>query len=277
MDWSAFARPVRLAAGAGIVPTDTGFLVVTPAEDFLTVSVEPDRRDLVTALLSGEVTAAEAVASDPDAGALLDALASNRVLADDGVVTSDRTRSGDAPPAAGPVVVDGEGVLAEQVAALLGPEIRPTAEITDAAVVVACADWLPDARWRELDAACAAARVAWHRGYAEGNRWYAGPFTEPGRGPSYADLRLRRMAASPWPDQLAAFWTWLDGGGRPAGPPTSAGAAVAAGLIAADVRAYLAGVAPPGRGVQYGVDLAAGVVHRHPVLPVPAALLQEVP
>lgn len=271
MDWSATARPLRLAAGTGVIPTDTGFLVVTPDEDFLAVSMEPDRRDLVAALLAGEVTAAEAAGRDPDAGALLDVLASNGVLAGNGVLASGT------PPAAGPVVVDGDGILADQVTALLGPEIRSTAEITDAAVVVACADWLPDARWRELDAACDHTGVAWHRGYTEGGRWYAGPLTEPGRGPSYADLRLRRMAASPWPDQLAAYWAWLDGGGRPAGQPHSAGAAIVAGLIVADVRAYLAGVAAPGRGVQYGVDLAAGVVHRHPVLPVPAGLMREVP
>ncbi|MGQ0772812.1 MAG: hypothetical protein ACT4NY_00055 [Pseudonocardiales bacterium] len=277
MDWSATARPLRLAAGTGIVPTDTGFLVVTPGEDFIVISVEPDRRALVVALLSGEVTAADAVARDPDVGALLDVFASNGVLTDDGVVTSGDALFGDTAPAAGSVVIDGEGVLAEHVAALLGPQIRPTAEIADAAVVIACAEWLPDARWRELDAACAVAGVAWHRGYAEGGRWYAGPLTEPARGPSYGDLRLRRMAASPWPDQLAAYWAWLDGGGRPVGQPTSAGAAIAAGLITADVRAYLAGGTPPGRGVQYGVDLAAGVVHRHPVLPVPAGLMREVP
>ncbi|TDC85444.1 hypothetical protein E1193_02960 [Micromonospora sp. KC606] len=255
MDWSLADRPLRLAPGAAVVPTADGFLLVTPTEDFITIDVEPGRRDLVASLLAGDLTPQAALARAADAAGLLDALADEGLLA------------GEEEAVAGPVVLLGDGVLVEHLGHLLDAE--HTDDIGGAALVVACADWLPDARWRRLDADCAAAGVAWHRGYAEGGRWYAGPLSVPGAGPSYADLRLRRLAASPFPDQLLAYWAWLDSGGRPAGSPEATGAAVVAGLIAADVRAYLAGRPVPGERTQYGVDVTDGVLRRHPVLPVP--------
>ena len=56
-----------------------------------------------------------------------------------------------------------------------------------------------------------------------------------------------------------------------------AGAAITAGLIAVDVSAYLDGRPIPGEGVQYGVDVAAGIIRRHPVLPVPQGLMLRTP
>ncbi|TDB76952.1 hypothetical protein [Micromonospora sp. KC723] len=264
MDWSLADRPPRLARGTAVVPTTDGFLLVTPTEDFITVDVEPGRRDLVASLLSGELSPGAAVARDADAAGLLDALAAEGLLAGEEVEAT-----------TGPVVLLGDGVLVEHLGDLL--DTVRTDDIGGATLVVACADWLPDARWRGLDADCAAAGIAWHRGYAEGGRWYAGPLSVPGAGPSYADLRLRRLAASPFPDQLLAYWAWLDAGGRPAGPPDPAGAAVAAGLIAADVRAYLSGRPVPGERTQYGVDVHAGIVRRHPVLPVPRDVMVQTP
>ncbi|WP_422771391.1 hypothetical protein ACN28C_33040 [Plantactinospora sp. WMMC1484] len=263
MDWSLADRPLRLSRGAGVVPTADGFLLVTPGEDFITIDVEPDRRDLVASLLSGDLSPDAAVARDPDAAGLLDVLADEALLAEEP----------EAP--AGPVALLGDGVLVDQLGQLL--DAKRTDGIGGAALVVACADWLPDGRWCRLDAECAAAGIAWHRGYAEGGRWYAGPLSVPGAGPSYADLRLRRLAASPFPDELLAYWAWLDSGGRPAGPPDPAGAAVVAGLIAADVRAYLAGRPVPGERTQYGLDPASGVLRRHPVLPVPPDLMVQAP
>ncbi|WP_307962016.1 hypothetical protein [Salinispora arenicola] len=58
MDWSLADRPLRLASGAAVIPTADGFLLVTPTEDFLTVDVEPERRQLVRALLAADVTPA---------------------------------------------------------------------------------------------------------------------------------------------------------------------------------------------------------------------------
>ncbi|TDB73106.1 hypothetical protein [Micromonospora sp. KC721] len=263
MDWSLVDRPLCLAPGAAVVPTADGFLLVTPTEDFITIDVETDRRELVASLLSGKLTPGAALARDADAAGLLD------VLADEGLLAEE------ADTAAGPVVLLGDGVLVEHLCHLL--DVKRTDDIGGAAVVVACADWLPDARWRRLDADCVAAGIAWHRGYAEGGRWYAGPLSVPGVGPSYADLRLRRLAASPFPDQLLAYWAWLDSGGRPAASPDPAGAAVVAGLIATDVRAYLTGRPVPGDRTQYGVDVTAGVLRRHPVLPVPPDVMVQVP
>ncbi|WP_449066554.1 hypothetical protein [Planomonospora algeriensis] len=90
-------------------------------------------------------------------------------------------------------------------------------------------------------------------------------------------MRLRRLAACPWPDELAAYWAFLEAGGRPATPADPAGAEIAAALIAADLRAWFDGAPPPGAGYQVGIDLQVGEIRRHPVLPVPRGLMRETP
>ncbi|WP_158581545.1 hypothetical protein [Actinomadura spongiicola] len=247
---------MRWAGGVSLIPAGDGWLVHTPAEEFL--AVEPGDGGV------GELRAPEL----------------RPVFEKEGVL---------APPAPrhGIVGVSGGGPLAETLCSLLtrtgvtvrrGTERDLADEAPELAVLVACAAWLPDRRWTELDARCLEAGLPWHRGHAEGRRWYTGPFrTGPGD-VGYADTRVRRLAASPWPAELAAYWRWLDDGGSPQPDPADAlGAAMAAALIAVDVRSWLCGEAPPGRGAQLGVDPATGQVSRHPVLPVPAGLMREVP
>ncbi|WUH98310.1 hypothetical protein OHR68_33155 [Spirillospora sp. NBC_00431] len=246
----------RWAGGVSMIPAGQGWLVHTPAEEFLTV--EPQDGG------AGDLHAPEL----------------RPVFREEGVL---------APPAPRPGIVGvaGDGPLAGTLDDLLtqtgvtvrrGTEKELADQAPELAVLVACAPWLPDRRWTELDTQCLEAGLPWHRGHAEGRRWYTGPFrTGPGDA-GYADTRIRRLAASPWPAELAAYWRWLDEGGRPEPDPAGAfGAAVAAALIALDVRGWLCGDDPPGRGAQVGVDPATGQVSRHPVLPVPAGLMREAP
>ncbi|GAA5044754.1 hypothetical protein HNP84_004702 [Thermocatellispora tengchongensis] len=255
--------PVRWAAGTTFVPTPDGWLVHGPDEDFMVLEVPARDREAVADLIAGRIGADAALARVPDAADLIAELAVPRqeavevLLVGDGPLLAPLSRC-----------LDRAGLIVRHGAA------------PDAAtrVMVACAEHLPDAAWRELDSRCRELGVAWHRGHAEGRRWYAGPFTPPSGEPGYEDVRLRRLAACPWPDELAAYWAFLDAGGRPATPPDPAGAEVAAALIAADVRAWADGAEPPsGAGNQVGIDLVAGEIRRHPVLPVPRGLMREVP
>lgn len=184
------------------------------------------------------------------------------------------------------VLVEGDDRVADAVCALLGADVtleRGRFErVSDGApdVVVSCAGWLPDARWRALDLACRDAGIACHTCHAEGTRYFVGPFAVPGDASSYTDLRARRLAASPFPDELRACWHYLDDPDavqpavrRPAAP---AAASIAA-LIANDVLAYAAGRVPPGVGHEVEVDPGTLAIVRHPVLPLPrAGLLAEV-
>ncbi|RBQ18244.1 hypothetical protein DP939_20385 [Spongiactinospora rosea] len=292
--------PAQWPPGTTFVPTEGGWLVHGPDEDFMVLDVPAENRRAVADLIAGRIDAATAAERIPGAADLLAEL------------TPPPARAG----AATEVLLVGEGPLADELTAELtahpdGFSLRPLPDDravrrflaasaarhtagdlavrhlpgdhtvagpdAGAAVLVACAERLPDARWRELDALCRDARVPWHRGHSEGRRWYVGPFTPAHGGAGYEDVRLRRLAACPWPEELAAYWAFLDGGGLPAAPAGLRGAVVAAALIAADLRAWRAGQEPPGAGVQVGVDLHSGRLRRHPVLPVPRGLMRETP
>ncbi len=147
----------------------------------------------------------------------------------------------------------------------------------DVDLLIACAGWLPDARWRRLDAWCAERAVPWHRVYQEGRALHFGPLSVPGATASYADSRARRLAAAPFPEELEALWHFLDGGGELPPPPTlsPAAAAFAAALLAEDVLAFLSGRPAPSLGYAVEVSLSSLAVSRHPTLPVPRGLLTE--
>ncbi|GAA1017942.1 hypothetical protein Aple_026770 [Acrocarpospora pleiomorpha] len=193
------------------------------------------------------------------------------------------------------VCVSGDGPVALHVARLLEGVVTVLVDgDPDAAdVLVACAGWLPDERWQRIDAV---GRV-WHRCHVEGTRLVLGPMTVPGRTASYRDLRGRRLAAAPLPDELAGLWSYLDAGATDAGA-TDAGAtgvgamgvgaagavslppvpwpnvgavALAAGLLVNDVLTWRATGLPASGSYQLVVDPATGGLDRHPVLPLPVA------
>jgi hypothetical protein len=73
------------------------------------------------------------------------------------------------------------------------------------------------------------------------------------------------------PEELLGYWAYLDTEAElpPVPWPDAAVAAVIAGLIAADVAAYLATGAPAAEHRQLEVDPATLAVVPHPVLPLP--------
>lgn len=191
-----------------------------------------------------------------------------------------------APPAASPVLPRTASVLVAGADTPVGPHLvslllgevqvrtgRLDAEAVEQAdAVIACAGWLPDSAWRELDERCARSGTPWHRTHIEGTRLFAGPFTIPGRSPGYRDHRGRRLAAADAPDTLLDHWTYLDTD-APKPPPPWPGpgpVAVLAGHVVADVLAHLDGAEPPGAHEEVEIDPVTLQVLRHPVLPLPA-------
>ncbi len=141
-----------------------------------------------------------------------------------------------------------------------------------ATIVVACAAGLPDEAWTELDEQCSARGVAWHRCWSEGHTMWVGPFSVPGLSASYRDLRLRRLAASSWPDELEASWRSEV---RRIAPWTPSSAASVAAMIADDVLGYLGSGSVDATARSWrGFDPSTRTWHHHAVLPVPVALVR---
>ena len=265
----------RIVAGAHLYPGADGiWRYYLPGDEFVRVAAPADLLVAAQRLLHQvPETGADEVDAE-ELGQLLDALARRGVLADPAPGGS---------PAGQTVLVDGDNPIGARVAQLLRGEVEvvlgPIDEgaVADADAVVACAGWLPDTRWRELDRWCASHGTPWHMSYAEGIRWYVGPMAVPGRTAGYEDVRGRRLAACGVPEELLAYWAYLDS--TTAAPPVpwpSAGAvAVVAGLIVNDILTWRDTATVATQGFQLGVAPATGEVSRHPVLPIPRVALRE--
>ena len=230
--------------------------------------VQPGARALLEDLVRRGVAVEVPQAGAPDTPA-----AAHQAPTDDPTESSTGARP-HVPPAASEVRIEGDGPVAQMVARLLTPRARVVrgeaneAAVAQAAVLISCADRLPDRRWSVVDRWCRESGTPWHRVYPEGLRWCLGPLYVPG-GPGYRDVRGRILAASPWADELLGLWQHLDTAADPA-PPTGIGTVAAlAGALAADVDAFLDGRPVPGAGHQVVHDPHAGTWTRHPVLPLP--------
>lgn len=204
---------------------------------------------------------------------LVSAFASRGLLA---VSSSPPTTNGDARRQHR-VLVEGDNPVGHLVANMLAGHSTVTmgpANITAVAcseLVVSVAGWLPDAHWQQVGSWCTQRQVPFHRSHLEGTRFVIGPCSIHGATATYADTRARRLAAANAPEELEEHWRYLDSGQvLPAVPwPQSGGVAIIAGILVADVLAYLGGQPLPSRGNQLEVDLGTFTVVRHPVLPLP--------
>jgi hypothetical protein len=269
----------RLAPGAHAVPdVDGALLLVSPTEQVARVQLPASDRVLLLAALAGECTPAQALqaASVPELlREVFDGCAAEGIAGPVPV---------EAPVNVGTVTVTGANPIALALADVLaaaGFDVVAAAEDTIAGdagagtdLLVACAGWLPDRRWQQVDAACHKDGRPWHRCHLEGTRIVMGPFSVPG-GPSYCDTRTRRLAAAAWPDELEAVWRHLDAAvNLPPEPwPDPGVCALVAGLLAADVIAYRSGRRPPGADRQVVLDPTDLRWQAHPVLPVPTGIM----
>lgn len=271
----------RIAAGAHLYPGPDGvWRYYLPGDGFVRITAPADLLRAAQRLLHQVPAGTPVDEVDPERvdaqalGQLLDALAQRGVLADPG---AGRER------AVGMVLVDGDNPIGAHVAQLLRAETRvvvgPIDEgaVAAADVVVACAGWLPDSRWRELDRWSTSHGTPWHMSYAEGTRWYLGPMAVPGTTACYEDVRGRRLAACGTPEELLGYWAYLDSTttAPPAPRPSAGAAATVAGLIVHDILTWRDTGTVAGQGFQLCVDPATADVSRHPVLPLPRVAERE--
>ncbi|MGH3913304.1 MAG: hypothetical protein ACRDTC_07840, partial [Pseudonocardiaceae bacterium] len=211
---------VRLAAGHHLyVGKDGGWRLAGPADTYERLRLPVTVGAALERLLTGRTVYATAIAEAGDSRTLDAALLAlhERGLLTDASVTGPELEGGSA-------VVLGEGSIAHRVAEVLvssGHQVRRVAcpagsdvmspdpvspDLDGASVVVACACWLPDHAWQDLDVRCSRAGLAWHRCHREGTRFVLGPFSVPRHTAGYRDTRARRLAAASQPTELAAFW-----------------------------------------------------------------------
>ena len=274
----------RLSPGFHLLPVDEQWLLYRPDGRFARVRIRPELSEMLAALLSVDTAFSEIPSISPaveeEVTELLDRFVAEGVAE---VVEQPKTET----QVCRRVVIDGEGEVARLLMELLltaghEPRILEGGSRTadpESDILVGCAGWLPDTRFRAQDRWCVENGVAWHGFYAEGNRFHIGPFwlPEDPRTVRYEDARARRLAAEIHPDGLEAYWRHIEAGRRvnPPVPPSSAEAALIAGALATDILAWSAGETPPSHGHQLAYDRSTGCWRRHPILPVPRGLMTE--
>ncbi|MGW8885631.1 hypothetical protein [Streptomyces sp. NPDC055749] len=159
---------------------------------------------------------------------------------------------------------DEVAALAEEGAGL--PHGKP-------AVVVWCLDSpVPEGLWDAADR-LPARGIGWLRCHREGFQAWIEPLAARPGDVTAADVRLRRLAASPAHRELAAYWAGHRTGASQ-GRSTEASAALVVELLTADLITWAGGRPTtgrlPARRRLRRVDLRDLTVGEHPVLPVPA-------
>lgn len=279
---------VRLAPGVALVAVPGGGLAVrTPDGEFLRVDTGGVSEEALLARLSGTTGAAPTPDPGPELARLTAAFAAAGYLtctdADADVRTgADRgadhgTGTGAGSLAGRRVLLIGDPVLTEPLARCArdgGARVRAvspehlTALTGDGPPTAAvwCLDSpVPPGLWDAADR-LPERGVAWLRCHREGAQTWLEPLAaEPGDVTS-ADVRLRRLAATPAYRELAAYW---------AGSPTpdtgpghsAASAALTVGLLMRELVAWAGGARR--RRLLGRIDLRDLTVTTHPVLPVP--------
>lgn len=283
------ASSFRFSPGHHVFETaDEGWLLYEPSGAFVRLRAPADALRALTAFVQDDAAAGEPDAAVSDLLTRFEA----RGVIERGVP---RSRAVEPAPDAGTARrarITGSGPIAAALDRLLETEDGLRADTTaiggvaidemgldDVDLVIDCAGWLPDTRWRARDEGCRERSIAWHGCYAEGGRFYLGPFFAPDdpSTASYRDVRARRLAAAPYPEGLEGYWRHVEEGQVVTAVdwPNAGGVARIAGALAADVIAWSRGETPPSHGHQLAFDPSTGRWTWHPVLPVPRGLMTE--
>jgi len=257
---------------------------VSPQLDFLRISGPEDALQAVHASLVG--SRQEAMPLDGDAATLLGMLvergAVRRAEAEapaDGSDHEDEVK--DLPQAAGKIGILGSGPVAEALVRMLGdgciviPGPFDEGAASTLSALVVCSPQMRDREWIAVDELCQGTGTAWHRAFVEGGSLVVGPFSAGGVTVSYHDYRARRRAAAAAVEELDRLWNHLDS--EETGwnvCPDDGLSAVAAGIIAHDLLCHAKGLDVPGGRCETEIDLGAGTITRHAVLPLPAGIAQ---
>ena len=265
----------RIVAGAHLYPGADGiWRYYLPGDEFVRVAAPADLLVAAQRLLHQvPETGADEVDAE-ELGQLLDALARRGVLADPAPGGS---------PAGQTVLVDGDNPIGARVAQLLRGEVEvvlgPIDEgaVADADAVVACAGWLPDTRWRELDRVVRQPRHAMAHELRRGD-----PLVCGSDGGTRSHRRLRGRAG-PAAGRLRGTRGVAGLLGVPGLDHRRASGAVAFGRCGGGGRRTDRQRHPDlarhrnrrHAGVPAWVAPATGEVSRHPVLPIPRVALRE--
>ncbi|MEW1549543.1 hypothetical protein [Streptomyces tsukubensis] len=285
----------RLKPGTALVTVPgRGLALRTPDGTFLRVdTADVPEEDLVRLFGGGPLAVPETppaagpvplrdAAETPRTAHTAPASGRDRLLAafeDAGYATRDPAPADDCPLTGTTLLLLGDPVLTRPVARLVraaGAEPLPTAadDLPARAVagartaVVWCLDGpVPPGLWDRADR-LSRDGVLWARCHREGaHAWLEPPAAGP-YGTTSADIRLRRLAATPAHRELAAYWA---GSRTPDNGPrhTEASAACTAALLVHDLAARL--LLGPDRTppVLRRIDLRDLTTTAHPVLPVP--------
>lgn len=276
----------RLSAGTALVTVPgRGLALRTPDGTFLRVDTgDVPPRSLLRRLGAGPDPdpAPDAAVPDPEPDPGTDRLVAAFEEAGYATRAPDSVPPpGTAAPLAGTaVLLLGDPVLTRPVARLLrtagaAPEPVAPGRLTERAAgavtrtaVVWCLDGpVPPGLWDPADRLSRDGAL-WARCHREGARAWIEPTARGPYGVTAADIRLRRLAATPAHRELAAYWA----GSRTAdtGPRhTEVTAAHTAALLVHDLLAAARPGPDPVPPVLRGVDLRDLGTTRHPVLPVP--------
>lgn len=277
-DWSTDRRPFRLIDGAAAIDLPDGrHLIATPLGEFIELSLDDRAWSALSDVLIGARSPA-AMMIDP-AHSPIDVAEALTCLAIEGLLNCNGVALAETSACPGVTALLGGSPVADAVEKMLIEEgsdvVRTTVDcLEEVQRVVACADWLPDGEWVELDQWCTRQSIPWHRSWREGAAVWIGPFSVPGSSASYIDLRLRRLAASSWPTELEALWAHLGTPSDSLRAPewNAATVAVVAGALVSDL--WAGGSADPTASAWRGYDVTSRTWHSHPVLPIPVGVRQ---
>ncbi|MER6912804.1 hypothetical protein ABT354_14140 [Streptomyces sp. NPDC000594] len=278
-------NPPRLAPGAVLVTVPgRGLALRTPDGEFLRVDTgDVPPADLLHALDTPPRTTPDTAPEGPGATAAVHRLVT--AFEEAGYATRRPAPATETPgPLTGTtLLLLGDPVLTEPLARFAraaGALARPVAPATLAArttgagpgtTVVWCLDgpvppglWdLPDLLSRHGDG------PGWLRCHREGAHAWLEPLARGPHGVTAADIRLRRLAATPAHRELTAYWA---GSGTPDDTPahTPLTAAYTAALLLGELIAHPGRT--PDRPLLRRLDLRDLRLTEHPVLPVPGCL-----
>ncbi|KNE81308.1 MULTISPECIES: hypothetical protein [Streptomyces] len=270
----------QLVPGVEVVAVPGRGLAVRTADgEFLAVRTADARGDALLARLAGAATAP----GDEELGRVVRAFEEAGYLADGPrqpawPAARRNIRLLGAPVITGPLAahLTALGADPHTAPAATAPGTPPveTADLLDGdpAAVVWCADGpVPGGLWDAADR-LPEHGVAWLRCHREGWQAYVEPLAAAPGDVTSADVRARRLAATPAHRELAAYWR----GPRTSGAPvrlTVPAAALLAALLADDLSRWATGAPDeaglPARRRLRSVDLRTLTVTEHPVLPVP--------
>lgn len=242
---------LHLTPGASVVPDGDGLLLATADERFAAISGTAAEISTLRQILTGVLpVATEGVGAEVPAA----------------VVRWGAGRTDPEPPPPADPWRLADLLPTERLAAAIAPGLDRTAQLV-------VRDVLDDAALRAIDLPDASTWLPVHR---ELGALVAGPILNgPAPTLAWADVRFRRLAASPARTQLTALWqTWSEHGTAYDVVP-AADAVAAAGRRLLDLLAEEPAILLTHQVVVPCADDASPSAH--PVLPVPRGLMAQVP